>query len=142
MHVMPTTSEGKAITRFNAVKSGTRSATVPLPHELTEFEIFEARTLDALAPRDAIEEELAHRAIALFWRLRRFAAWESFRLSTPATMLDVPGGALAMRLNWLNLFVRAGSYEGATQERADRLERSLQKQLLEVLASIKAWRAP
>jgi hypothetical protein len=139
---MPTTSEGKAITRFNAVKSGTRSATVPLPHELADFESFETRTLDALAPQDAIEEELAHRAIALFWRLRRFAAWESFRLSTPATIFDVPGGAQAQRASWLDLLVRAGSYDGGTQERADRLERSLQKQLLEVLASIKAWRAP
>ena len=214
---MPTSSQGKAIARLNALKTGARSPTVPLPHEAADFAEFEARTLEALAPRDPIEEELARRAVALFWRLRRFSAWEAFRLSEPVefrtcfgafsatqtpaqtrcalehleaslaylasqrteeptddvhemlvcaaddddwkamplielrkrlekgharTLQHLQEYENASRTRWLDLMIRPENHGGENQERADRLERSLQKQLIEVLTAIKDWRAP
>jgi hypothetical protein len=70
----PCTAEGKARSRVNAVKHGLRATS--LAHLPAGLAAHDARSLTEavhgqLAPRDAIETEIADGIAASFWRLRR-----------------------------------------------------------------------
>jgi hypothetical protein len=68
----PRTPEGKARSRFNALKHGCRARSPILPGE--DADAFRRR-LDAwngdLEPRDRVEQFLVHRAVQLSWQLER-----------------------------------------------------------------------
>ena len=68
----PKTAEGKARSRFNAVKHGMRAATPVLPGEdQAAFDDRLERWTKNLAPRDEVEQFLVKRAVELSWQLER-----------------------------------------------------------------------
>ena len=68
----PKTAEGKARSRFNAVKHGMRAATPVLPGEdKAAFDDRLERWTRNLAPRDDVEQFLVKRAVELSWQLER-----------------------------------------------------------------------
>ena len=68
----PRTAEGKARSRFNAVKHGMRAATPVLPGEdKAAFDDRLERWTRNLAPRDDVEQFLVKRAVELSWQLER-----------------------------------------------------------------------
>ena len=68
----PKTAEGKARSRFNAVKHGMRAATPVLPGEdKAAFDARLERWAKDLAPRDDVEQFLVKRAVELSWQLER-----------------------------------------------------------------------
>ncbi len=68
----PKTEEGKARASFNAIRHGLRADTLALPYEdPAEVQEFVDGILAAVAPRDAIEAELAAEIATLSWKLRR-----------------------------------------------------------------------
>lgn len=77
---MANTEAGKAIARLNAVRTGHRSLTVPLPSEVAEYETFSARMREAYPMQNPLAEELVQRACSLAWRLRRFRLWSDIRI--------------------------------------------------------------
>jgi hypothetical protein len=126
-----------SLSRLNSATHGFRSAVVPLPKETEAYQAFEADIVGALAPCDAFEEELCLRIVALCWRLRRHAHWEALTVAALAKREQAADGEeLAIR----RLTVRGDALGGETQDRADRLERSLQAQLIAMIATLKKWR--
>ena len=76
----PRTPAGKAKSRMNASKHGLRAASAVLPWEdPDEYDQFRTDITASLAPDGAFEEELARRAAAELWRLRRTDIWEAAR---------------------------------------------------------------
>src|SRR5262247_2257458 len=73
----PRTEEGKARTRFNAVKHGLRSKSVLLPGENPE-EYYELKTemLAEWKPQGTTEEFQVDQMLQNQWRLRRIANME------------------------------------------------------------------
>ena len=82
---MASTAAGKAIVRLNAVRTGHRSLTVPLPSEVPEYERFATRMREAYPMQNPIAEELVQRACSLAWRLRRFRLWSDIRIEARTT---------------------------------------------------------
>lgn len=74
---MSTTEEGKAISRYNAVKHGLLSKEVRIDSE-DEKSLTELNTalFETLAPMGALEELLVDRIVSSVWRLRRAIAVE------------------------------------------------------------------
>jgi hypothetical protein len=144
----PQTSEGKAITRYNAVTSGRTTSQVPLPHEAAQFELYEASVYSALKPLDAIEAELVRRIVALSWRLRRFDLWDAVRIQTYAThkLADQKEHPWIQQHTAADVaalsLVPDKPTVGETVERASRLERGLHTQLLQTLTALKELREP
>src|SRR4051812_24503321 len=90
----PRTAQGKSRSRFNALKHGLTAKTPVLPGE--DADAYQGR-IDAwkrdLAPRDHVEDGLAHRAAHLSWLLDRADRAETARLAhlirtTPAEDAD------------------------------------------------------
>ncbi len=78
----PRTTEGKARSRFNAVKHGCRAKLPVLPGE--DPEAYERRLdawIDKFAPRDAVEHYLVERAVNVSWQLDRADRAEVARLA-------------------------------------------------------------
>jgi hypothetical protein len=127
-----------SLSRLNASKTGFRSAVVPLPKETEAYQDFEAEIIAALEPTNAFEEELCLRIVAQCWRLRRHAHWEALTVAAFAKR-EATGEDEASVTR--RLTVRGDALGGETQDRADRLERSLQAQLIAMIATLKGWRA-
>src|SRR5262249_33272496 len=78
----PRTAEGKARSRFNALKHGLTAQTAVLPGE--DPEAFQERVdpwKDVLGPRTAVEDFLAGQAAQLTWQLERANRAETARLA-------------------------------------------------------------
>jgi hypothetical protein len=78
----PRTPEGKARSRFNAVKHGCRAKLPVLPGE--DPEAYERRLdawVDKFGPRDAVEHYLVERAVHVSWQLDRADRAEVARLA-------------------------------------------------------------
>ena len=76
----PKTPVGKARAKMNAARHGLRAAATVLPGEdPAEYEQFLSEVVDSLTPVGTLEEELARRAAAELWRLRRTEYWEAAR---------------------------------------------------------------
>jgi hypothetical protein len=63
----------------NAMRHGLRSDALVVPNLAeteADYRAHENAIVDALAPRDALEAELAARVAALTWRARRVARWD------------------------------------------------------------------
>ena len=76
----PKTPVGKARAKMNAARHGLRAAATVLPGEdPAEYEQFLSEVIDSLTPVGTLEEELARRAAAELWRLRRTEYWEAAR---------------------------------------------------------------
>jgi hypothetical protein len=68
----PKTNEGKAVSRYNALKHGLLSKEVLLENEDTEaFAEFSEALSEELKPVGPFEETLVDRIISCYWRLRR-----------------------------------------------------------------------
>jgi hypothetical protein len=68
----PTTPEGRAVSRMNALRHGLTAKSVLLPDERAEdFVAFAENLRTDLDPVGAMEEVLAERIVAAAWRLRR-----------------------------------------------------------------------
>ena len=74
----PTTREGKAVSRLNAVKHGLTATLSLLPGEdPAEFEQLVAGIRERFAPSDRLQDMLVMRAANLMWRLRRAGYFET-----------------------------------------------------------------
>jgi hypothetical protein len=74
----PRTPEGKAVVRFNALKSGIDAESQVIPGEDPEvFQTFAAEFTQSCHPADAREQELVDQLIDDAWRLRRLRKAES-----------------------------------------------------------------
>jgi hypothetical protein len=74
----PRTAAGRAAVRRNALRHGMTAEQVVLVDELPEdFSHFFSDLRDALAPADAIEEQLVERLVICAWRLRRACRCEA-----------------------------------------------------------------
>lgn len=68
----PTTPEGRAVSRMNALRHGLTAESILLPDERAEdFVAFAEDLRTDLDPVGAMEEVLAERIVAAAWRLRR-----------------------------------------------------------------------
>lgn len=68
----PTSPEGRAVSRMNALRHGMTAVSLVLPDERAEdFVAFSSDLHAALAPSGALEEVLAERIVTTAWRLRR-----------------------------------------------------------------------
>ncbi|HZW31807.1 MAG TPA: hypothetical protein VFF52_13930, partial [Isosphaeraceae bacterium] len=78
----PKSPEGKARSRFNALKHGLKAKTLVLPGE--DPQQYQGR-LEAwiadLQPQNDVEQTLVERAVTLTWQLERAARAEAARLS-------------------------------------------------------------
>src|SRR6516165_12787281 len=78
----PKSPEGKARSKFNALKHGLKAKTVVLPGE--DAQDYQAR-LDAwiadLQPKNDVEQSLVERAVTIIWQLDRAERAEAARLS-------------------------------------------------------------
>ena len=74
----PRTSEGKAVSRLNAAKSGLYSESPVLPEVEKEDEWIEHRrgVFDAIAPANYLEEALTERVAVILWRFKRLVRYE------------------------------------------------------------------
>jgi hypothetical protein len=73
----PTTVEGKAASAQDALRHGLTARPVVCRDEREEdFAEFRAALWDALAPADAVEEQMVERIVLISWRLRRTARAE------------------------------------------------------------------
>ena len=94
----PATPEGKAASSRNALKHGLLSREVVLAGEdPAEFEGFRQRMAADLRPVGELEETLAERVAAQWWRLKRIARAEGKLFEHDERRADAadPGGALA-----------------------------------------------
>lgn len=86
----PRTDEGKARVKFNALRHGVRAETLALPHEHDEeVQTFVDDVITAIAPRDAVEAELAAEIATLSWKLRRAERIEHAYLSKRIMNLEL-----------------------------------------------------
>lgn len=73
----PRSSAGKARSRGNALTHGLTAQHLLLPNEdPAVFEALRGAMFIALAPQDALEDQLVERLVSLVWRLRRVPAFE------------------------------------------------------------------
>ena len=123
----PKTAEGKARSRFNAVKHGMRAATPVLPGEdKAAFDDRLERWTRNLAPRDDVEQFLVKRAVELSWQLER--ADRAVALSRPSgeeriTALLDEVIALGRRLFWdprgpVGLYPQTTESDGMLRQRS------------------------
>ena len=85
----PKTDEGKARVKFNALRHGVRAETLALPHEDdAEVQGFVDEVIAAIAPRDAMEAELAAEIATLSWKLRRAERVEQAALAKRMIKLE------------------------------------------------------
>jgi hypothetical protein len=106
----PTSVNGKHASRRNALRHGFTAETVLEPVENPdEYRIFEAAIVAEYLPQTPVEQELVHRLVSLFWRLRR------------ATSIET--GLLRMQGEILRAFrsSRQKTLEGRGEETADSL---------------------
>jgi hypothetical protein len=74
----PTSSNGKQVSRRNALRHGFTTETVLEPLENPEeYRTFEAAILSEYLPQTPVEQELVRRLASLFWRLRRATSIET-----------------------------------------------------------------
>ena len=80
----PRTPEGKAASSKNSTKHGiaSNSPVVPAFESQADWEAHLSRFLNAMAPRGALETELAHDVAFLTWRLRRVIRYETGEIAT------------------------------------------------------------
>lgn len=140
----PTTPEGRAVSRMNALRHGLTAKSVLLPDERAEDFVAFAEDLHAdLDPVGALEEVLAERIVAAAWRLRRVLRVEAGVYSLelkddPDDPFGAPPGmnvglAFIRDGNGANAFGKLARYESA-------LERGLTSALHE-LQRLQAARA-
>src|SRR3982750_4131324 len=99
----PRTAEGKAKSRYNAVKHGLRSRSddLVLPHEdPAELEAKIGRWVEQLAPRNEPERDLVEQAARLSWMLRRAQRHEAALLSRRVRKATEPGQAHSLEAAW------------------------------------------
>ena len=93
----PRTSEGKRSSSMNALKHGahaTRSFAItsgPFAENAEEVDAFTSALVEALAPRDALEEQEAQRIALLYLRDRRSASYEAAMMSHPVRVVHGSG---------------------------------------------------
>lgn len=81
----PRSLAGKGRSSMNAVRHGLTAQHAMLPGDNPEeFEGLRQATFSSLSPQGALENQLVERAVSLFWRLRRFPAFEKALLEWTA----------------------------------------------------------
>jgi hypothetical protein len=148
----PSSDAGKAVTKYNAVRAGHYTSTVPLPSEVDDYAAFETGMHAALLPIGTLEEELVRRISALAWRLRRFDRWDRTRIQLSAAKIQSENSSTFRLINnecpiseddGLALaVVPKRTSDGETVLRASALERALHRQLLDTVECLRKGRAP
>jgi hypothetical protein len=80
----PTSAEGKAISRYNALQHGLDAKKVVLVHLGETIEAWDehlSQVINSLLPANYLEEELAGQVATLLWRLRRVQQYLSEKTS-------------------------------------------------------------
>ena len=115
----PTTTEGKAATAQNALRHGLTARQIVCREEREEdFAEFRAALWGALAPADAVEEQMAERIVLISWRLRRTARAERGIIN------DDPAAKLGPFADWI---ARAFDYSAKEMTRLARYEATLDR---------------
>jgi hypothetical protein len=117
----PMTQEGKAASSRNALRHGLTARQIVCREEREEdFAAFRTALRDALAPADAVEEQMAERIALLSWRLRRTARAERGIIN------DDPATKLGPYADWIT---RAFDYSAKEMTRLARYEATLDRSL-------------
>ena len=137
----PKTQEGKAASRFNAVRHGLRASQLALPHEdPEEVQGFVDALIEAIAPRDAFEAELAADIATLSWKLRRAERYEHAYLAKRMMALSkkFPAGT-EEEMGWeLDL---AAFDDDAAGQRRRRYMSGIRSALSRTRRELSRWRA-
>ena len=139
----PTTLEGKAASRMNAVGHGLTAETIILPDEHAEdFYAFAEDLRTDLGPVGALEAVLADRIVTAAWRLRRVLRVEAgvfaFGLHSPLNGLGILGGETTT----LGLaFIRAGNNSADAFSKLCRYETALERGLTSALHELQRLQA-
>jgi hypothetical protein len=116
-----TTTEGKAATAQNALRHGLTARQIVCREEREDdFAEFRAALWGALAPADAVEEQMAERIVLISWRLRRTARAERGIIN------DNPAAKLGPFADWI---ARAFDYSAKEMTRLARYEATLDRGL-------------
>jgi hypothetical protein len=117
----PTTVEGKAASAQNALRHGLTARHIVCREEREEdFAEFRTALWDALAPADAVEEQMVERIVLISWRLRRTARAERGIIN------DDPATKLGPYADWI---ARAFEYSAKEMTRLARYEATLDRGL-------------
>src|SRR5262249_2415714 len=109
----PRTPEGKARSRFNAVKHGCRARLPILPGEDPAAYQDRLETwVDKFGPRDAVEHYLVERAVLVSWQLDRAHRAEVARLATAPAGEDAKLGEEAAELGAILFRIPKGRIAG------------------------------
>ncbi len=117
----PKTPEGTAASSQNALRHGLTARQIVCREEREEdFAEFRTALCNALAPADAVEEQMAERIVLISWRLRRTARAERGIIN------DNPATKLGLYADWI---ARAFDYSAKEMTRLARYEATLDRGL-------------
>jgi hypothetical protein len=135
----PRTEEGKAASRFNATTHGLKARHFALPHEdVDEVQSFLDAIVEAIAPRDAMEAEMACEIARLSWKLRRAERYEHAVLSIKmqAKMSELKGKTQEATAQELDLAAFDDDAEG---QRRRRMISGIRNSLSRVRKELRQW---
>jgi hypothetical protein len=135
----PRSSDGKRISRVNALKHGLTAQQVTLFDEsVEEFQAFQAKLETALQPKGAVELHLAERVALCAWRLRRV-----YRIETGLfrkTRKSWSNGAAAETQEIETVFLRLVSQDDELAK-LTRYETSIERSLQRALRALERRQA-